>query len=480
MMNLDTADYRIIADDGSANSRPSMDGDLVAYESNALGNFDVYLYRISTAQTFAVTDIAGDQELNDVFGDMVAYVDASSGNEDIYVTRLNEQPVVDPGIDQTVPRGQAATLDGSGSTDPDGDYPLSYQWRVEFAPFGSTVQPADPTAPVTSFVPDLVGYYTISLTVTDAAGARGGPEWITISTLNAAPVAEAGPDQVINLLGELIQFDGSQSYDPDGDDIQFAWTLEQVPAGSTAALANATTATPSLYADVQGDYAARLTVTDSMDASSEDTVTASFNNLPPVADAGTSGSALVGDTVTLDGSGSYDPNDPDGINPLNYQWRFVSVPNGSTTAITPVDAVMASFVPDVHGLYIIELVVNDGELDSEPSIIQVQVISNETAVTESVGDIQEVNASLDPGVFRNGNMQSTLNNKLNAVISAIAEGDYVAARDKLIHDILAKTDGCAIGGAPDKNDWVRDCESQALLYPLILETIALLNGIIGG
>lgn len=60
-------------------------------------------------------------------------------------------------------------------------------------------------------------------------------------------------------------------------------------------------------------------------------------------------------------------------------------------------------------------------------------------------------------------MQSALNNKLNAVINEIVEGNYVEARDKLIHDILPKTDGCAIGGVPDRNDWVRDCEAQALL-----------------
>jgi beta propeller repeat protein len=76
IVNLQTGDYRIISNDGSNASRPSIDGDLVAYETDRAGNFDVYLYRISTGDTFAVTVDSEDQDLNDVFGDKVAYVDA--------------------------------------------------------------------------------------------------------------------------------------------------------------------------------------------------------------------------------------------------------------------------------------------------------------------------------------------------------------------------------------------------------------------
>jgi hypothetical protein len=50
------------------------------------------------------------------------------------------------------------------------------------------------------------------------------------------------------------------------------------------------------------------------------------------------------------------------------------------------------------------------------------------------------------------------------------------ARDKLQNDILKKVDGCAINGAPDKNDWIKDCNSQSQVYQQILAVIQELGG----
>ncbi|MCP4374963.1 MAG: hypothetical protein GY794_02105 [bacterium] len=65
-----------------------------------------------------------------------------------------------------------------------------------------------------------------------------------------------------------------------------------------------------------------------------------------------------------------------------------------------------------------------------------------------------------------------MNNKLNAVLSVIADGDYAEALSKLQNDILRKVDGCANASVPDKNDWIRDCDVQDVIYPLILDAIA--------
>ena len=121
---------------------------------------------------------------------------------------------------------------------------------------------------------------------------------------------------------------------------------------------------------------------------------------------------------------------------------------------------------------------NDGQVDSEPGIIQVQAINNQTTATDAISDVQDANTSLDPSVFKNKNMQSTMNNKLNAVLSEIANGDYADALNKLENDILKKTNGCANAGAPDKNDWIKDCESQAVIYPLIMDAIEKLQALL--
>ena len=56
-------------------------------------------------------------------------------------------------------------------------------------------------------------------------------------------------------------------------------------------------------------------------------------------------------------------------------------------------------------------------------------------------------------------------------MAMIDEGLYEDSLDKLRHDILAKTNGCAETGEPDKNDWIETCEQQELIYPLVMKTI---------
>ena len=57
----------------------------------------------------------------------------------------------------------------------------------------------------------------------------------------------------------------------------------------------------------------------------------------------------------------------------------------------------------------------------------------------------------------------------------IEHGLYKDAINKLRNDILQKTDGCANGGHPDKNDWITTCENQGQIYPYIVETIEYLE-----
>ena len=45
-------------------------------------------------------------------------------------------------------------------------------------------------------------------------------------------------------------------------------------------------------------------------------------------------------------------------------------------------------------------------------------------------------------------------------------------------DISGKTNGCATGGSPDKNDWITTCDGQNQVYPLIMEAIELLENLI--
>ena len=93
----------------------------------------------------------------------------------------------------------------------------------------------------------------------------------------------------------------------------------------------------------------------------------STDNTPPVADAGPDQTAFVGDTVTLDGSGS---SDVDG-DPLDFFWSLSAVPQNSQAQLSNPFVVDPSFDVDLAGDYVVQLIVNDGSVDSAPDTVDV-------------------------------------------------------------------------------------------------------------
>jgi hypothetical protein len=95
-------------------------------------------------------------------------------------------------------------------------------------------------------------------------------------------------------------------------------------------------------------------------------------NRPPVADAGADLEVFVGDPVEITGSGT----DPDG-DEITFAWTLESRPDGSEAALEGADRATVSFTPDVEGAYVLGLVVNDGELDSDKDTVQVTAVTPE-------------------------------------------------------------------------------------------------------
>jgi len=140
-----------------------------------------------------------------------------------------------------------------------------------------------------------------------------------ISTGLQPPIANAGPDQTVidedKDGSEKVTLDGSGSMDPDGTIISYVWTEDgtQIATGVNPTVTLST-----------GVHTIMLTVTDDGGLTNTDTVTISIvalANQPPIANAGAD--QTVTDTdgngseeVTLDGSGSFDP---DGII-ISYVW----------------------------------------------------------------------------------------------------------------------------------------------------------------
>jgi hypothetical protein len=159
----------------------------------------------------------------------------------------NLPPVANAGAGQTVPVGSTVTLNGGLSYDPDGNNPLTYAWSFTSLPPGSAAVLVNPTSVSPSFVADTKGTYVVQLVVTDSLGASSNPVTVSINTTNSPPVADAGPDQSVTLIGATVNLNaltaGRASYDLDGDPLTFRWDFLSKPAASHAALSGADTAT---------------------------------------------------------------------------------------------------------------------------------------------------------------------------------------------------------------------------------------------
>ena len=184
------------------------------------------------------------------------------------------------------------------------------------------------------------------------------------------PVANAGKNQVAQ-IGQTVTLDGSGSTDADGTIVQWAWTYSgSVPAGIAVSISNAGSEKPTVYIPAGGTFTFQLIVTDNHGLSSAPATTKVFTG--PVAVPGPNQTVGVGQTVQLDGSGSFDPS---GF-PLTYLWTLTA-PTGSKATLSSATSVNPTFVADVAGTYKATLVVNDGSVSSAPATVTITAMTGQ-------------------------------------------------------------------------------------------------------
>lgn len=289
---------------------------------------------------------------------------------------VNQAPVANPGVAQSVLLSQGAVqLDGSASTDINGDQ-ITYSWALRFKPSRSEAVLSGPSLVKPTFTPDVLGVYEFSLVVSDGKlNSAVSFVKVTVSEVNAPPVANAGPDQSV-LLGSLVTLDGRDSSDANRDDVlTFTWSLVR-PDGSSQVL---TGVRPAFTAVQTGTYTASLTVRDAVSSSEPDAVrvVVAAENLVPVAAVTPLPKFNMGEVVQLSGLGSTDGN----RDFLTYKWALLSKPlviNGaardSSAVLSSTTAHSPTFTADVAGVYVVSLVVNDGKVNSDPVTLAITVV----------------------------------------------------------------------------------------------------------
>jgi PKD repeat protein len=167
-----------------------------------------------------------------------------------------------------------------------------------------------------------------------------------------APVADAGPDQRVE-VGETVQFDGSNSYDPDGFIVKYEWDFGNRSNGTEVA--------PTHVYTANGTYIVRLTVTDNSSISDTDICVIQVGNRLPVADTGPDQSVNVGETVQFDGSDSYDH---DG-SIVEYEWDFGDETTG--TGVAPAH----NYTAKANCIVTLTVTDDEGATDTDTCIIHV-------------------------------------------------------------------------------------------------------------
>ena len=285
-----------------------------------------------------------------------------SQTDEIYVTvnAQDQAPTAEAGDDIDAQSSSVVALDGSRSSDPDGDT-LSYSWKQVN---GAETALQNPATPKPTFKAADTGTYTFELTVSDSK-INSVPDSVSVRVIkaNTPPVAVAGNDFTTK-VGTLTALNGTASGDPDGDQITYAWS--QI-SGATVELSGAGTAAPTFTPTVAGTLEFKLIVSDGQ-ALAEDNVIITVDNINhvPVANAGPDCTVIGLNKIYLNGSLS---SDEDG-NRLTYSWSQVA---GPKVTLSSLNAVKPYFTPRELGTYVFELKVCDGKDTSAPDQVTITV-----------------------------------------------------------------------------------------------------------
>ena len=365
------------------------DGDRITYSWNQISGpqvtYDVFLTELS----FVAPDVSTDETISMEFELSVRdqFGAVTTDTAIITVDAINHPPTANAGPDQTVGENATVQLSGSGF-DADGDA-LTYSWKQISGP---TVDISQSEASLTFVAPSGLPNKTISmvfeLQVSDSfGGSDTDSAKVMVVAANNGPSANAGPDREVDENATLtLTCVGS---DPDGDALTYSW--KQI-SGPTVEMINPNSAMLSFVAP--GVVKTTIlefecTVTDG-ELSSSDSVMVTINNLlnlDIVADAGDDRIVNENRSISLDGSGSYDPENQ----PLKYSWAQLS---GESVSLNNVNSVTPSFTsPTVKNGEIkvleFELTVSDdnGRVDSDTVVITVDPINAPPEATATAKQI---------------------------------------------------------------------------------------------
>jgi K319L-like, PKD domain len=258
---------------------------------------------------------------------------SNSATVEVDVTYVNHPPTAEAGDEQTADEGATVSLSGSG-TDPDNN-PLLLSWSQFSGPTVTIIPDQADSSKATFIAPQVFcagDVIVMRLTVNDQyGGVTTDDVSINVANVNHLPTAGAGGNQDVS-EGNAVELHGTGD-DADTEEVSslgFAWTqISGLPvvalSGSGKDVGFTAPGIPGGDPNAYLELGFRLTVTDLCGESTTADKTVRVVNIPHAPTAVAQGPTTAnegGDNVTLDGSGSSDPD----LDPLIYVWTQTNGP----------------------------------------------------------------------------------------------------------------------------------------------------------
>jgi PKD repeat protein len=275
--------------------------------------------------------------VNDSFG--------TSSKDTLFVIVTNEDPIAEAGYDHIGYEDDVVEFDGYDSWDTDSDFDiLEFAWDYGDGSKGE--------GPFPSHVYTTIGFYLVTLTVTDNNGATS-TDTLNVTVMNPAPYdVEIEAEQDVD-EDAILFFTGSASDTPsDEPGLTYLWNFGDGTTGNGR--------NPTHSYSHPGAFPVTLTVTDDDGDSEHLNATILVENVLPEAFAGPTNVKLYGPAVTLDFTGlGFDTISDDAS--LECSWLL----GGGTVEYTP--DVSKTF--SATGIYDIRFKVEDTHLGKSETIV---------------------------------------------------------------------------------------------------------------
>ncbi|MEK6608417.1 MAG: PKD domain-containing protein, partial [Myxococcota bacterium] len=233
-----------------------------------------------------------------------------------------------------------------------------------------------------------------------------------------APTADPGDAPKSAVVGKPVQLDGSLSSDPNGRPLSFRWSFVELPSGSVARLNDAAARTPSFVPDVPGAYKVDLVVSNGVLASDPAEISievSACGAAPPIVEnvraepAAPATGAVVQLAADASDADNVDPCAPSKPQALRWWWSLSTLPAGSRAALNQPTAETPSFVADVPGTFVAQVIVTDStgrasapgavtidaaECGSRPPAIEEITVTPEAPIVDDV--VRLVASAADP------------------------------------------------------------------------------------